>query len=115
MAFAITDRVQDGVAILSLSGRLVEVQEKAQIMSRFEAHMKAGRQRLILDVTNLDWTNDSLPAVSIATKIAIEKAGGRFALAGPNRRIKEFLEHCRIAEVIGVYADVTEVLESDGW
>lgn len=92
--YAISDDTNGSeIAILVLAGE-VDFDASPDLRERLAAHIKAGRRRLILDLTDVTFVDSTAVGVLISTAAKLrELGGGSLAVVCPERRLSlsEFL------------------------
>lgn len=99
------------VAVAKLSGS-VDAATAPDVTTRLTDHIDDGSTRLVVDLTELEYTSSAgLRALLAATKQA-RGAGGDFRLAGPGERVRRVLSLSGFDSIIKTYPDVDAAVES---
>lgn len=80
------DTTDDGVAVVALAGE-VDFDASPDLRDRISAHIKAGRRRLMLDLTDVTFIDSTAVGVLIGAVTRLRESGdGSLAVVCPERR-----------------------------
>ncbi len=107
------EATEDGVAVLSLSGRLdaMTVPSIEQQLLQAAAHRRPG---LVLDLSGLDYTSSAGLRLLLRTAKQARAAGVRIALAALRPTVGEVLAVSGFSSIIDSYPTRAEAVEAVG-
>lgn|SRR6266545_1031477 len=102
---------QDDICILRLEGRFVTGADVDYLRARSEEIKSGNCRKVLMDFRKVPYIDSTGIAFVVGLYTAITKnPDGRFAIAGPNRRVREVLELTRLTTVMSVFQDVDSAL-----
>jgi anti-sigma B factor antagonist len=106
---AIDSKVLDtGVAVVTLSGRLVFGKEVERLESVVKDLVKHGQKRVIFDAAGLDYADSSGIGTLVACLTQIKNSGGDLRIAGANPRIRRLLNMTGVDKLMALYPTLAE-------
>jgi len=105
----VTRSEKDGVGILRLEGEFDSF-ETEMVREGFEALMREGRPRVVLDLTELSFANSTTIAYFITAQKRAQSLGGRVVLAGAGDFIRKTLKTLGLDQVFAFKASVDEAV-----
>jgi len=102
MPFEIDRRERDGVIILAPRGRLVIGEPVETFRNALDDLVAEGRDRIVLDLTDVDYIDSSALGCLVVAHTRIEKAGGAMPIFGLNRRNIELLVITKLATIFRI-------------
>ena len=111
MAFEITVRTREGVAILKLRGRLT-VGESNPVRERINQVLAAGHNNIVLDLKDTEYIDSMGLGGLVICFTAAKKAGGALKLLNLNKRNVELLALTRLHTVFETFAEETDAVNS---
>lgn len=111
MSLEITERMREGVVILTLRGRLT-VGESASVHEKVSQVLASGRANLIVDLSAVDYI-DSMGLGSLVHGFtSVKKAGGALKLLRLSKRNVELLLLTKLHNVFEVFAEEEDAVNS---
>lgn len=111
MSLEITERMREGVVIVTLKGRLT-VGESAFVHERVSQVLASGRANLIVDLSAVDYI-DSMGLGSLVHGFtSVKKAGGALKLLRLSKRNVELLLLTKLHNVFEVFAEEEDAVNS---
>ncbi len=87
MAFSYTLVKSDGLAVLSMSGKLVDKVEAIEIRVEIDEELEEGSNRFIIDLADLDYMNSTGLNILINLMNKARNEGGEAIVVGAKPRI----------------------------
>ena len=112
MSLTIRDREKEGVLVLDLKGRLTVGEEVAQLRERLRAESDAGRQRIILNLDDVDYIDSTGLGTLVICFTTMQKAGGSLKLLNLSRRNIELLILTKLTTVFELFNDEQDAVNS---
>ena len=112
MSLTIRDREKEGVLVLDLKGRLTVGEEVAQLRERLRAESDAGRQRIILNLDDVDYIDSTGLGTLVICFTTMQKAGGGLKLLNLSRRNIELLILTKLTTVFELFNDEQDAVNS---
>jgi anti-sigma B factor antagonist len=111
MSLEITATDREGIAILSMKGRLT-VGDATELREKVNEELAAGKVRIILDLAGVDYIDSTGLGSMVICFTSIKKAGGALKLANLNKRNIELLVLTKLHTIFEVFADEQEAVNS---
>jgi anti-anti-sigma factor len=111
MSVEIQETVREGIAVLSLKGRLT-VGESNSIRDKINECAAAGRVNVILDLTDVDYVDSTGLGTMVICFTSLKKQGGALKLVNPNKRNVELLLLTKLHTVFHVFTEVQDAVNS---
>ena len=106
---AIDSRVlEGGVAVVTLSGRLVFGKEVERLESVVKELVQHGQKKVIFDAAGLDYADSSGIGTLVACLTQVKSAGGDLRLAGANPRVRRLLNMTGVDKLMALYPTLAE-------
>ena len=104
-------RENSGVSVLVLSGSLTVGVEKA-LRESIDTLLGAGRSRILLDMTGVDYVDSAGIGELVASYRTVERLGGTLKMLKPSPRVEESLELTQLLPIFDVYEDEAAAVAS---
>jgi anti-sigma B factor antagonist len=101
-------RVDPGVAVIALSGRLVFGRDTEQLEQIVRKFLAAGDRRFVLDATALEYVDSAGIGALVSSLTSVRQSGGDLRLAGAGPRIVRLFALTGIDKLLSVYPTVSE-------
>jgi anti-sigma B factor antagonist len=112
MALQINQREKEEIVILDVDGRLVVGEECSQIRERFQALAAAGRNRVILNMKDVDYIDSTGLGALVICFTTLKKAGGALKLLHLTKRNIELLVLTKLTTVFEIFNDEQDAVNS---
>lgn len=110
----ISERVLDGIVVLTLVGSTSTPEATHQLRARFKQVLENGNTRLILDLSRLTYIDSAGLGALVAGYTTARNQGGNMILASPARQFRNQIIMTKLDTVLDVYDSVQEALHSFG-
>ena len=90
----------DAIVILDVAGRLSLEEGVATLREQVRQQLAAGERKILVDLSSCDYIDSAGLGELATTLIRLQNAGGRFALLGATKRVRDLL---RISKLLGVF------------
>ena len=111
MALEIRETEREGIAILTLKGRLT-VGEASSIREKVNELLAKGRRNLIFDLAQVDYIDSTGLGSMVICYTTIKKAGGALKLLNLNKRNIELLLLTKLHTIFEVFSDEQDAVNS---
>jgi len=111
MSLEITERMREGVVILTLKGRLT-VGESASVHEKVSQVLASGRANLIVDLSAVDYIDSMGLGSLVHCFTSVKKAGGALKLLRLSKRNVELLLLTKLHNVFEVFAEEEDAVNS---
>lgn len=101
-----TKQLPSGIAVVSISGRLVLGKDEEQLENVTADFIKQGQMRFVFDISALDYADSSGIGTLVSCLTKIKKAGGDLRMAGANTRMTRLFQMTGVQSLIGMYPTV---------
>jgi anti-sigma B factor antagonist len=102
MALKITDREVDGVAVLTLDGRIVLGEETVALREKVKGLLAAGKKKIVLDLQNVSMIDSSGLGALVTAHSSAKSTGATLRLCNLGTRTDELLQMTRLVTVFEV-------------
>jgi anti-sigma B factor antagonist len=102
---------KDDICILRMKGRFVTGGDAAYLRSKADELKAGGCLKVMMDFREVPYADSTGIAFIIGVYTSVTNLGGRFVLAGLNRRVREVLDLTRLSSVIPIATDEPAALE----
>jgi anti-sigma B factor antagonist len=100
--------LEAGVAVVTLSGRLVFGKEVERLESVVKDLVQNGQKKVIFDASGLEYADSSGIGTLVSCLTQIKNAGGDLRLAGANPRIRRLLNMTGVDKLMPLYPTLAE-------
>jgi anti-sigma B factor antagonist len=104
--------IKDGVAILTLKGKLMGGPDTSALHDRVHSLIADGINHVVLDLSKVKWINSSGLGVLMASLTSLRNAGGDLKLANLARKIESLLLITKLITVFETYDSVNRAVAS---
>lgn len=108
----ITRRLDDGIAVLALVGRLTINDPPDQLKAAAAAAVAAGARGVALDLSQVPYIDSTRLGELIAAHITVSRQGARLALVCPTQRITALLRLAGLDGIFETYGSVDEARQA---
>ena len=103
---------KDGVTILELAGKLMGGADSEVFKNAIKESIANDVNNIIVDLSHVDWINSTGLGILMAGYTTVQKAQGRFKIAGSTDRIKSLFMITKLLTIFEDYNTVDEGLSS---
>lgn len=101
---------QNGVSIISLSGKIMGGPEAGQVNEQINLLLDRGNRKIIMDLENVEWMNSSGLGILIGAITTLKNNGGSMALIHVSERILNLLKITKLINVFSVHSDLESAM-----
>ena len=105
------DKVQDGVVVLEVSGKIMGGEESTMFHGKIHEYISSKQTNIIVDLAKVDWMNSVGLGMLISALTTVKNAGGRLVLANITK-IESILTITRLISVFEHYDSRDEAIKS---
>ena len=99
--FSISTAAEDGVRVLSVTGQ-ADLHTAPELRTAIAAAIDGGALRLVVDLSDTTFIDSMTLGVLIGGLRRLAPAGGRMAIACPNRNLRRIFEITSLDEVLAI-------------
>ena len=103
MALKITDREVNGVAVLTLEGRIVLGEETVTLREKAKGLLATGKNKIVLDLKDVTLIDSSGLGALVAAHSSAQSSGATLGLCNLGSRTNELLQITRLVTVFEVF------------
>jgi anti-sigma B factor antagonist len=107
-----TKQLDSGIAVVTISGRLVLGKDEERLESVTDELIEQGRKKFVYDLSALDYADSSGIGTLVACLTHIKKAGGEMRMAGANVRMLRLFQMTGVQSLISLYPTLAAAAES---
>ncbi|MCU1336789.1 MAG: anti-sigma-factor antagonist [Bryobacterales bacterium] len=111
MALEITETTHEGIAVLTLKGRLT-LGESNLVREKVTQSATAGRTKIVVDLSGVDYIDSTGLGILVICFTSLKKQGGALKLVNPNKRNVELLLLTKLHTVFEVFNEVQDAVNS---
>lgn len=104
----ITSEIRDGIAILTLSGRLMFDESILALRNEVGRHLNQGIRRFAFDFSDVPHCDSSGCGEMIGAYTSITKAGGFVAIGGATERVQTLWKRIQLLQVFNLFPTLGE-------
>ena len=108
----ITQREQDGVTILELSGKITIGVGDVAVRDAVQTALSSGDQKIILDMSSVSTIDSAGVGELVSSYTTVTNRGGALKLVNLPSKVSDILQITQLITVFEVYDSVDEALES---
>jgi anti-sigma B factor antagonist len=112
MALKIAGREVDGVAVLTLDGRIVLGEETVALREKVKGLLGEGKKKLVLDLKNVTLIDSSGLGALVAAHSSARAGGATLRLCNLGSRTNELLQMTRLVTVFEVSNSEADAISS---
>lgn len=105
----IVERMQDGVAVLAIAGRL-DTNTSSALEMKFTQLAGAGNTRFLFDLAGLEYVSSAGLRVFLLAAKKLKASGGKLALAHLSANVKEVFDMSGFSSIFAIYASEADAL-----
>ena len=103
-----TRQMEPGIAVVTISGRLVLGRELDQLTVVVQTLLDQQQKKIVFDISGMDYLDSAGIGTLVSCVTQIKKSGGTLRLAGANARVQKLLKMARVEDILSVYPTVAE-------
>lgn len=103
---------QDGVVSLALQGKIMGGPEAAEINDKINNLLDEGKNKIIVDLSNVDWMNSSGLGILIGAVTVIKNNNGALRLIKVSERIRNLLKITKLDTVFTIFDSFEAAVKS---
>ena len=96
------------ITVMELAGRLELGRESQRVEARFEEYARQGVQRVILDMSGVDYIDSAGIGVVALASGKIKEAGGKLAVVAPDGPVLHLLKQTQLNAIVTVCQTAAE-------
>ena len=102
----------DGITIFELSGKIMGGPDAMMMNDQLHQVLESGHNKIIADLSSVEWMNSSGLGVLISGLTTIRDAGGDIRLASVTDKINNLLTITKLSNVFQIFDTVEEAKNS---
>ncbi|SRR6056297_2206045 len=106
----ITEKQQDDVTILVLSGDMINV--KMEIHPYVKKLIEEGKKKVVVDLGKVKWFGSTALGSMMASYTSLKAADGEMKIARPSSKLETLFYQMKLQEVFETFDSVNEAVES---
>ena len=108
----IKEKIENHVAILSLSGKMMGGPETQSVHDHIRSLMNDGIKNVVIDLGDVKWMNSSGMGVLMASMTTLNAQDGKLALARVTEKVKSLLIITQLIKVFTTFETVERAVSS---
>lgn len=114
MALKMTERVVDGVVVVSLEGRIVLGEESNALREKVKSLLAAGHKKIVLNMNDVTYIDSSGLGTLVAAHSSARAQGASLKLCNLGAKFQEILQVTKLVTVFEVYPSEAAAIASFG-
>ncbi len=110
MSFQVNERIHGAVTVLSLEGRFVIGGPIELFRQKFDAAIKSGRTKVVLDFGKTDYIDSSGMGYLVVAHTVAKDAGGALGMFNLTDRIVDLMLLTKLSDVFGLYENEADAV-----
>lgn len=99
------DRSEGDVVVITLEGEMVGGPDAALLSDKLRELLEEKKNRIVLDMTRVDWMNSSGLGILIGSLTTVRNSGGDLKLLHLSQKLQELLRITKLGCVFEVFED----------
>lgn len=108
----IKERIQDGIVILELSGKIMGGPDASSFDETIRTQLHEGKLNLIVDLGKVSWINSTGLGILISGYTTVSKGGGELKLLNVSERIQSIFMVSKLHTVFKSFDNEDEAINS---
>jgi anti-sigma B factor antagonist len=108
----IKEKIENHVAVLSLSGKMMGGPETTALHDHVKGLVKDGINKVVIDLGGVKWINSSGLGVLMATMTTLKNADGQLKLANVTEKVESLLMITQLMRIFETYTTVERAVSS---
>ena len=108
----IKEKIENHVAILSLSGKMMGGPETTQLHDRIRSLINDKITKVVIDLGGVKWINSSGLGVLMATMTTLKNSGGELKLAKVTEKVESLLMITQLMRIFDTYETVDRAMSA---
>ena len=108
----IKEKIDGGVAILTLSGKMMGGPETQAIHDHIKGLISDGISNVVIDLGDVKWMNSSGMGILMASMTTLKNANGKLALARVTEKVESLLIITQLIKVFSSFETVDRAVAS---
>ena len=100
----------EGITVLEIEGNIIGPPASSVLSTRLNDLVKAGKNKIILDLEKVDWINSSGIGIIIKALHMIRKNNGDLKLARPLYKVKNILQITNFIRIIDIFDSIDNAI-----
>ena len=96
--------------VIKLSGKIMGGPEAGQINDEIHSLIDLGKQKIIIDLDEVEWMNSSGLGILIGAITTLKNNGGTLGLTNVSDRILNLLKITKLMDVFNIHPDIETAL-----
>jgi len=114
VALKMTERVVDGVVVVSLEGRIVLGEESNALREKVKSLLAAGHKKIVLNMNDVTYIDSSGLGTLVAAHSSARAQGASLKLCNLGAKFQEILQVTKLVTVFEVYPSEAAAIASFG-
>jgi anti-sigma B factor antagonist len=108
----IKEKIENRVAVLSLSGKMMGGPETTALHDHIRSLLKDGINRVVVDLGGVKWINSSGLGVLMAAMTTLKNAEGQLKLANVTEKVESLLMITQLMRIFETYDSVERAVSA---
>lgn len=108
----IKEKIDGGVAILTLSGKMMGGPETQAVHDHIKGLISDGISNVVIDLGDVKWMNSSGMGILMASMTTLKNANGKLALARVTEKVESLLIITQLIKVFSSFETVDRAVAS---
>ena len=108
----IKEERRDGVAVLSVKGKMLGGPETAALHQKVKDLLAEGVKKVVIDLSGVKWLNSSGLGVLMGAMTSVRNAGGELKLSGVTDKVESLFMITKLITIFDTYDSVDEAVAS---
>lgn len=108
----LTDRLQDGIVILSPRGKIMGGPDASLLNDKLHQCIEKQQMKIVVDLAGVEWMNSTGLGILISSYTTLRNSGGELKLANVTDKIKSLLTITKLEPVFEAFDSVDAAVNS---
>ena len=106
----VTITQQEDVTIVGLDGNLMGGPDATSLNSRIHELIEQGSNRIVIDLSGVDFMNSSGLGLLLGTTSAVRNAGGTLSIANASEKVETIIKIAKLASVLDTHPSLDDAI-----
>lgn len=103
---------KNNITIITLTGKIMGGPEAGEINDKIHNLIDSGKQKIIIDLKDVDWMNSSGLGILIGAITTLKNSGGSLSLTNVSERIMNLLKITKLKDVFTIHSDIEAAIST---
>lgn len=109
---AVTEKVLAGVAVVSVSGKLMGGNETSEVQEKIKNLISRNFKKVVVDMSDVKWLNSLGIVTLLSCYTLLQNANGEMKMTGTGDRVNQVFSTTRLDTIFEIFESVDQAIAS---